>query len=196
MDFGDSRFALFCEPNAYVQNHKKEECDTKGIKKIVFQEPYESLPTHYINNDFKKHNCDCVAKPKQNNLKFENCHDSFCNHEKPNSKCGSENNTGHSGNKIPKGFQFDLKSLLPMLGMFNKGGGMSQLVGLLNNGNNQTGDGSNPMNLISSLMSNKDIMSGIMKFFGGGEKFSNGASKTENKLKTTDFEIKNYTRVE
>ena len=160
----DSRNALFVEPNAYIQKFNKEE---KGIKKIVFQEPYECLPNFYIDNNFKKGNCECVLKPK------EECF-------KDNKKNDCCNNKGG----------FNIQSLLPLLTILGKGGGtdFSQISNLLN-GN------SNPMNLISTLLSNKDGLSNILKLFkGGGLNLNN--KKEKPKLKETDFEIKNYTRVE
>ena len=84
--------------------------------------------------------------------------------------------------------------------MFNKGGGsdISQIVGLLNNSSNQqNGNNLNTMNMISSILSNKDAMSGILNMFKGGGLNLFGKKQTQKKeLKTTDFEIKNYTRVE
>ena len=100
---------------------------------------------------------------------------------------------------------FDLKSFLPLISMFNKGGGvdLSNIVGLLNNSNNsqtqslQNGNNTNPMALISNLLSNKDAMGGILNLFkGGGLNLFNKKTQAKKDLKTTDFEIKNYTRVE
>ena len=174
MEFEDSRNALFAEPNAYIQRYEKREKETK---KIVFQEPYECLPSFHINNNFTKHNCDCVSNKNQHNEK----HDCKCNHD----------------SQKHKGFNFDLKSLMPLLGMFNKGGGadLSSLVCLLNNANNGKNEiSSNP---ISNLLSNKDMMSGILNLFkGGGLNLQNKKQPTKKEIKTTDFEIKNYTRVE
>lgn len=160
----DSRNALFVEPNAYIQKFNKEE---KGIKKVVFQEPYECMPNYYIDNNFKKGNCDCVSKPKDDCLKGKEKND-------------CQNNQG--------GFNF--QSLLPILSMLGKGGGtdFSQITSLLNGGTNS-------MNLISTLLSNKDGLSNILNIFkGGGLNSSNKNKKTQ--IKSTDFEIKNYTRVE
>lgn len=174
MEFEDSRFALFPEPNAYIQKCNKDICEPK---KVVFQEPYESMPAFYINNNFKKGNCDCVPKPKKN----DNCHNNKCN-------CNTK--------KDNKNSSFDLKNLLPLLGMFNKGGGadLSSLVGMLNNNSQQN---TNPMNLISTLMSNKDMMSGVLNLFkGGGLNLFNKKQSQKKEIKTTDFEIKNYTKVE
>ena len=94
----------------------------------------------------------------------------------------------------------DIKSLLPLLGLFNKSGGsdLSNIVGMLNNnGLNSNGDNkTNLMSLISSLMSNKDMMSGVLNLFkGGGLNLFAKNKPIKKELKTTDFEIKNYTRV-
>ncbi len=202
MEFEDSRNALFPEPNACIQRFEKRE---KATKKIVFQEPYECLPNHYINNNFTKHDCDCVSKSRKefdNKHKQKGYHDFNCNRENFNSinqyyrdgNCHNDNNSKQSL------FGIDIKSLLPLLSMFNKGGGadFSGLVGLLNNTNNsQNVNNSNPMNMISSILSNKDVMSGILNMFKGGGLNLFGKKQTAKKeLKTTDFEIKNYTRVE
>ncbi len=224
MENEDSRNALYCDPNAYIQRFEKKE--KHKPRKVVFQEPYEQLPNFYINNNFTKHNCDCVSNNQNyNNNSNANNRDCNCNHGNSNYNqrcyCDNHNNKSdrnqfgytnrdyycnhddncHNGN-LPKqsGFGFDLKSLLPLMSLFNKGGGadLSQIVGLLNNTNNsQNGNNSNPMNLISNLMSNKDAMSGILNLFkGGGLNLFNKKQTTKKELKTTDFEIKNYTRVE
>lgn len=221
MEFEDSRLALFSEPNAFIQNFNNPKQKEKEIKKIVFQEPYETLPNFYINNNFTKHNCDCV---KGHNSKDCNCdkdkhfrnnqsnnlfpkdnfcynHDCNCNHENLNSKnyCQHDDNCHNVNSSKLNGFGFDLKSLLPLLGMFNKGGGadLGSIVSLLNNNvKSQDGNNSNPMNLISSLLSNKDAVSGILNMFkGGGLNMFNKKQSIKKELKTTDFEIKNYTRV-
>lgn len=85
----DNRNALFVEPGAYIQHHVNK---TEEKKKIVFQEPYESLPKYYPNHDLKSSGkCECVHKNE---------------HKK------SE----------PKRSCFDIKSLLPLLGSFGGGG--------------------------------------------------------------------------
>lgn len=193
MEFEDSRFALFIEPNAYIQKFDKKE--RSEPKKIVFQEPYEILPNYHMNNNFKKHNCDCVKEDKGQKCfngkgnDFNYDYNDF--NKKDENKC-SNNNPKQKNNG------FDIKNLLPLLGLFNKGGNtdLSQLVGLLgNNGNNQNLD--NPMGLISNLLSNKDMMSGVLNLFkGGGLNLFNKNKPIKKELKTTDFEIKNYTRVE
>ena len=187
MEFEDSRLALFPEPNAYIQFDKPRKKD-KEVKKIVFQEPYETLPQFYLNNNFTKHNCDCVHK------NF-NKHESNCNNGNLNGCCDHHDNKchydNHNYNQNNKGFGFDLKSLLPLLGAFNKSGGadLTQFAGLLNNNNNSS-------NLISALLSNKDMMSGILNMFKGGGLNFNKTKPIKKHMKTTDFEIKNYTRVE
>ena len=86
------------------------------------------------------------------------------------------------------------------MSLFNKGGSadLGSLAGLLNSvDDNQNGKSTNIMGLISNLMSNKDTMSGILNLFkGGGLNLFNKKQSTKKELKTTDFEIKNYTRVE
>ena len=62
----DSRNALFVEPNAYIQKVGNKE---KSPSKIIFQEPYESVPNYYMNNGFKKGECDCVHKEKKDSPK-------------------------------------------------------------------------------------------------------------------------------
>ena len=218
MEFGDSRNALFTEPNAYIQKFNAD-CKEKEIKKIVFQEPYETLPNFYINNNFIKHKCDCVSNNQNNkynsnlNKHDNNCgcgnknltnrsnHECSCNHENCNlnNKQQHNNSCNNGSSEKNNAFGIDFKSLLPLIGLFNKGGAdITQLVGLLNNTNNPpNGNNSNPMNLFSSLFSNKDMMTGIMNLFkGGGFNLFSKKQMPSKKLKTTDFEIKNYTRVE
>lgn len=215
MEFEDSRNALFCDPNAYIQKiEKRDKCEPR---KVVFQEPYDNLPNFYINNNFKKGDCNCISDNSKNHNSNSNNHDCNCNHNSNNHQhqhnynCNHENknsndgsnrdcdcNQGNSNNQ--NGFGFDLKSLMPLLGMFNKGGGadLSSLVGLLNNTNNsQNGNNSNPMGFISSILSNPNAMSGILNMFkGGGLNLFNKKQTAKKEIKTTDFEIRNYTRVE
>ncbi len=61
MENEDSRFALFPEPNACVMGCENK----KQTQKVVFSEPYDCMPNFYINNGFKKGNCDCLPKPPQ-----------------------------------------------------------------------------------------------------------------------------------
>lgn len=180
MEFEDSRTALFVEPNAYIQKYDKK----AEKKKIIFQEPYECMPNYYIDNGFKKGDCDCVNKKIHSNKTDEHKHN---NREPQNSK--------------QSGLGFDIKSLLPLLSLFNKGGGadFSSIVGMLNNGegSSQNGNASNPLNLVSNLMSNKDMMGAVLNLFkGGGLNLFNKKQKTKKEIQTTDFEIKNYTKVE
>ena len=164
MEFEDNTKALFVEPNAYVQNIKRNEC-----QKIVFSEPYESVPNYYINNGFEKHDCKSVH-----------------NTSNKNNKCNNSNK--HNGNK---GFNFlnnfNLKSLAPMFSMFFKDGGFSlaNIVNLLgSNGGNFSG--------VQSILQNKNLISTLTNMLNGG---SNEKS-SKNNLTETDFEIKNYVRVE
>ncbi len=194
MIFEDSRNALYCDPNAFIQRYnKKEKCEPK---KVIFQEPYESMPAFYIDNNFIKHDCNyCEGNDKHNLKSQNNSHNdrkNNCKQDNSHNQCWHDCNCNHDVFLKQKGFGFDLKSLLPLLGIFNKSGGadFSQIVGLLNN-NTQKDNNSNPMAMISSLLSNGGL-GNILNIFKGGQK-----TKSEKKeLKTTDFEIKNYTRVD
>lgn len=186
MEFEDSRNALFVEPNAYIQKFDSKE--KNKTKKIVFQEPYECMPNYYLNNDFKKGDCDCVHK-KHNK---DNCEQ-------------KENKNWWNVGLLPKneqktnGLGFELKNLMPLLGLFNKSGGanLGQIVGLLNNSNSQENGNVNPINLVSGLFSNNNAIGGILNLFkSGGFGMFNKSKGEKKEIKTTDFEIKNYTRVE
>jgi len=171
MEFEDSRNALFCEPNAYIQNINKKNTPPK----IVFSEPYECAPNFYINNNFKGKDCECISKSKGN-----------CNYEKnkPEQDCNCNNH--NKGNKnFLSGFNF--QSILPMLGLFNKSGkgglDLANIMTLLG------GKGDN--NILSNLLENKDMLSNITSLF-----LSKKESVGSKKIKATDINIKNYTKVE
>ncbi len=160
--------ALYCDPNAYIKpQHKKE----KETKKVVFQEPYETLPNFYLNNGFKKHACECVKNKK------EEC-------KPPSCDCSNKKNNNNFG--------FDLKSLLPFISGLGKGGGIGDIVKLLGNSNSNQGGGSgiDVAKILSSLFSGENGLN-LKNLFGGSKK-----QEAKNKLKSTDFEIKNYKRVE
>lgn len=175
MEFEDSRNALFVEPNAYIQHFNKEKSTPK---KIVFQEPYECLPNYYLDNNFNKHSCDCVhggCKPNNkhdcvNSNNPQNNHDCNSNHEKPNNF-------------------LDFKNLAPLLGMFSKGNsGIMDIVSNLGKGG---GSGFNLQNILGLLGNNKNMLGNIMDLFS-----KNKTSKEKSiDIPTTDYEIKNYTRV-
>ena len=176
MENENSINALFVEPNAYIQK-----CDNArdSTKKVVFQQPYESAPTFYINNGFQKHDCQCVPKDK----KKDSPSNSPCD-------CGKHNPRPNQCNVGG----FNIQNLLPLLGLFNsnKGGmDLSKLTSILNIG--QNGGAGGMLSLISSLMSNKDLLSNIFKSFTGSKLNSSKSNKEH--IKSTDFEIKNYTRV-
>lgn len=165
MEFEDSRNALFVEPNAYIQGfeHHKSKNQNFKQKKIVFQQPYDLMPSYYPDNNFKKNNGDSL----KSNYKE-------CKHESEHPKSNN--------------FGFDLKSLLPFLGMLGNGSpeGLGSIVSKFSSGEG----GFNLANLLPELLKNKDLVS---SFLSGFKKKSNPQKK---ELKTTDFEIKNYTRVE
>ncbi len=179
MEFEDSRNALFCEPNAYIQKCDSEVCHPK---KVIFQEPYENLPNFYLDNNFKKGQCDCI--PKKHHIREEE------KHSAPPPKSNTPN--------------FDLKSMLPLLsGLLGKGGGgnMTNLISMLgNNTQTETGlnGGFNMQNIISTLTSNPEMMTGVLKMFKGGGLGGLFQKKSSPKveMKSSDICIKNYTRVD
>ena len=186
MDFGDNTNALFPEPNAYIQNFNRNE---KEQKKVVFQEPYDRLPTFYIDNDFRKGDCDCIPKPKK--------HDNQPHYQNP--------------------FPFDLKNLLPLLSSLggNSGCGLSNILSSLSNGglsnltslfsgnsqsnsqnqNNQTetyDNSSNFNNILSSLGGN-----GLGNILDLLKNFSNNSQNSKAKtMKSSDIIIKDYKRID
>lgn len=162
IDYGDSRNALFVEPNAYIQNFNSK----KETKKVVFQEPYECLPNYYINNNFKKGGCECVEPKKK--------HEDSCN-------CGANKND--KDNKLG----FDLKNILPLFAGLNKGqNGFSNISQILSNK-----DGFNFGNIIQTFLKNPNSLNNVLNLFTGKSKLENNKQKIE----TTDYPIKNYTRV-
>ena len=170
MEFEDSRNALFAEPNAYIQNFNRKE-----QKKVVFSEPYECAPNFYINNNFSKKYCECVPKSRVE-------HSCDCgNFKQEQLKCNKQS----GGNKnLFSGF--NLQSLLPMLGLFNKDGkGGLDFANIMSVFGQKGGD-----NILSNLLGNKDMLSNITKMFST----KRGQTDTK-KIKPTEINIKNYTRV-
>ncbi len=169
MDNIDRANELFYDPNAYVHNWGYNVCTPPNKKcnqnfcshppkKIVFSEPYETLPNFYIDNDFKKGNCDCIPKPKP--------------------KCPPP----------PKPF-FDIKNLLPLLsGLMKNKGGVGDILSVLNNTN-----GEKPNLDLSSLISSLSNGGALTNLFNI---FKQKETKPQKEITSTDYEIKNYTRVE
>lgn len=204
-----------CRPPQHKQNCNNGQYNCqKPPQKVVFSEPYESVPNFYLNNNFKKGNCDCIPKPKP--------------------KCPPP--------KPP--FSFDLKNILPLLsGLFKGGsgaGGIGNILSILNqnssgeqggvqSGGWQSGGaqgsgwqsggtqgGSLDFSSILKTLSNTGGLDGILNLFKPktkNEKTKSGLSKTnssnsnffknnnsnlsENDTnKSSDFVIKNYSRVE
>ncbi len=178
MEFNDNSSALYVDPNAYIQS--KPKCEPK---KVVFSEPYETMPNFYINNDFKKGDCNCVPNCK-NKPHQKPCFDDKNNCNKPQQNSGG----------FP--FNFNLKSLLPLLSAFGKGGGgLGEILSSITPGGNQTDNaGGLNMNNISSLISNlagSGGLNSILNLFKG--KKTTNSKITE---KSTDFCIKDYQRIE
>ncbi len=171
MEIEDNTNALFVEPNAYIQHFDGNE--SKKRKKIVFQEPYETLPNYYLDNDFKKPDRDCSLKPKP----------------KPEHKPEPK-----QSNNSPFHFPFDLKSFFPLLaGLFKNGGGLSNIMSMLTGGKEKSNGNFDFSSLLSNFTKGGEL-SNIFELFKG-----NSVSKTKSnkhELKETDFQIKGYTRVE
>ena len=174
----DSKNALFVEPNAHI-NHfkKKEKTEVKPIKKVVFSEPYDCMPTFHINNNFEKGCCDCVPNKKDKDCnKHNDCssHHADCNCNK-NTQCNNKPNFG-----------FDIKNLMPILNSFNKGGvgglDLNSISSLFNSGGGFD---------FSKLISNPQLITSVMSMFSGKKK----TSTKKEEIICTDYEIKNYTRV-
>ena len=191
--------------NGQFNCQKGQQYCQKPPQKVVFSEPYESVPNFYLNNNFKKGNCDCIPKPKP--------------------KCPPP--------KPP--FSFDLKNILPLLsGLFKGGsgaGGIGNILSMLNqnssgeqgggeqNGAWQSGGtqgGNLDFSSILKNLSNTGGLDGILNLFkpkNKNEKTKSGLFKNENSNfnffkndnsnlgeddtnKSSDFVIKNYSRVE
>ena len=168
MNYEDSRNALFCEPNAYALNYKANE----NGKKIIFAEPYENIPNYYINNNFKK---------SENNQEDNKC----------NCDCNNNKHLSNQSNSKPHNSTFlggfNLQGLAPILSMFGGGADLSKFSSLLN-----TGGQSGVMNIVSKLLSSGGGISSVLNMFKQDSKMS----KHNKEIKSTDYEISHYTRVE
>lgn len=178
MEFEDSKNAMYCDPNAYILNNEFK----SSKKKIVFSEPYECLPNFYINNNFKKKNCDCVKNHKHN---FCNCNkDNICHDNINHKDCEKPKNTPMNN----MNFGFNLSNFLPILGSLGKGGDIGGISKILSNfAKNGKEEG------VMNFLNNPSILNSVMSLFKLGK------SKTEShkkEIEPTEFEIKDYTRVD
>ncbi len=171
---------LFVEPNAYIMRAN----NSKGRKKVVFQEPYENIPIHYINNNFQKREC------------------SFC--EKGEGK-------GSSSGSTSTGFPFDIKNLLSLFAGVNSGADFGSLMSMFSAGSGDKSSQQNfDLNNILSLLCGKGEgrvgLANILNLFKKSEKIekkqniSSKTSKNDEILKKNnkneEISIKRYTRVE
>lgn len=174
MEFEDSRNAIFCDPHAFIQG-----CEKKQIKKVVFAEPYDCLPNFYIDNDFKKHNCDCVPKS-------------------PKPPCPPPPKPCSPG--LP--FNFDFKTLMPLLaGLLGKNGNddIAKLLGNLPSNSSSSSGGFDFQKIAGIVTQNPKILKSILSIFKGGGLgglFKKNKPTPEKSVKQTDHIIKNYTKVE
>lgn len=163
---------LYHDPNAFIQSTPQKE--NNKPKKVVFQEPYENWPNRYLNNNFKKQDCECI--PKKEEKKCE------CKEKK---ECCKKQ-------KASNPFSFNFQNLLPLLSglNLNSNAGIGNIISMLTNTSKSATDG---VGLdFTKLISN--FISG-----GNGLNFLNmftNKTKSENKIKSTDFQIKDYERVE
>ncbi len=154
----DSRYALFVEPGAYIQKGTK---NPERPQKIIFQEPYESVPAYHMDSGFQKSKTECNCEKKDRMSK-------------------------------PQSSPFNIQSLAPILGALAGGtgskglGGIGELI-------SSFGGGGGIKNLISTIMSNPEMLTSVMKLFTKN-KTENIKQKSE--IKKSDLEIKNYTRVQ
>ena len=174
MDYEDSRNALFPEPNAYIQNFNRDKCEPK---KVVFQEPYDTLPNFYLDNNFKRGNCDCIPKPKP--------------------KPDYQNNQGGFN------FPFNLKGLLPLLGGLggnntSTGGGLGGILSMLSGAGSQQSSSQSPNNSSTPNFDFSKILSSLgTNGFGDILNLFKPKSKDAKKeIKSSNLNIKNFTRVE
>lgn len=87
--------------------------------------------------------------------------------------------------------KFDLTGFMPILNMLKKdSGGLSGIMSLFDDSNKNGQNGF--QSLISSVLGNKDMMGMFSNLFKG---FKPKSEKQEKPI-STDYEIKNYTRVE
>lgn len=184
----DSKNALFVEPNAYINHfNKKDKCEVKPIKKVVFSEPYDCMPNFYFNNHFEKGDCDCVSNVHQQNCKcndknINKNHSCDCNQ---NHDCNcSQNHNCKNHNK--SNFGFDIKNLMPILSGLNKGGS-----GIDFNSISSLFSGNGGFDF-SKLLSNPDLIKMAMSLFSG----KNKKTKPKEEIICTDYEIKRYTKVD
>ena len=170
LDFEETNVnALFVEPNAYIQNFNRAE--TKKIDQIIFQQPYEAMPNFHLNRDFKKGSC--------------------------NFGCHKKENPKPQNNPMPNfNFPFNINGFLPILSnFFMAGGGKSGFdVGNIISMLSSSSSGGNSSSFLSQILQNKELLSSALNLFNG----KSNAQKKENPrdIKSTDFPISNYTRVE
>lgn len=221
MSFKDNSGLLYADPNAYIQR-----CECGERKKVVFSEPYETMPNFYLNNNFKRGDCSCnngkhpLFKDKgcsvYNNFNNEKCHDcadgscpanQMNNHEQENQP---QNNNQNSNSPFSS---FNLKSLLPLLGGLSGGGSglgniMSMLGGVKEKSN--TSSGADLGGILKNLSVNGGLQNLINMFTSSGSNGSGGGlgnlfglfnkskqtTNTNNHPKTSDICIKDFKRVE
>lgn len=171
--------AIYCDPNAFVNKQSKE-----PPKKVVFQEPYDCLPKFYIDNKFTKHGCECV----------------------PTHKTKSNTNNLNTNSSPPAFSGFDFKKMLPIFAnLLNKNSsGLSGIVSLLSGSKSGNLNNEPLTDALQNLLGSGGMDIGkLLGLFSGGTSGNkkglfdlfNKPNKTKKEIKSTDFEINNYTRV-
>lgn len=165
MSFVDNSNNLYADPNAYILG-----CKSCKPQKVVFSEPYETLPNFYIDNNFTRKNCSCVPNPNKpcacppykGSCNIPSCKPSkkpFCypkdtncfppDEERPcyepeNNNKPREHNTENNSKSQPYqggGLPFNLNGIMNMLGGLGGSGGLGNLISMLGANKNSSTSG-------------------------------------------------------
>lgn len=139
-----------------------QNCLKSKTSKVVFSEPYDNMPPFYLNNNFKKGGCDCVHHPQ----------------------CAQSNI------KLPNFNGFNFQNLLPIISsILGKNDSINMFMPIIK----AFGDGKNVdfNKIITSLLTNKEVLNGIKNKF-----VKTPTSNNVGSIEETDFPIDDYKRVD